>query len=73
MNWYATKTAVWTHSAHGEILVADCTNKNVPLADQRLNARVIAAAPEMLELLKSINFEPDQLNHYREILDGIYG
>lgn len=62
-SWYATGSTVWTHTAHGETLVADCTNRNVPVSIQRLNARLCTAAPAMLELLESIDYlEPDHFN-----------
>jgi hypothetical protein len=62
-SWYATKTSVWTHTAHGETLIADCTNKHLPIAIQRRNARWCAVSPSLMELLESIHYlEPDHLN-----------
>lgn len=57
----------------GETQIADCTNKNLPTADQRLNARMCAAAPALMELLESINYlEPDHLNTLIDIRKYVY-
>jgi hypothetical protein len=71
-SWYASNTSVWAHNAHGETLIADCANKNTPTANQRLNARLCAAAPALLELLESIDLEPDQLNALIDIRKYVY-
>lgn len=72
-DWYATHTRVWTHTVLGETLIADCTNKNLPTADQRLNARLCAAAPALMELFESINYlEPDHLNTLVSIRKYVY-
>lgn len=72
-DWYATQTRVWTHTAMGETLIADCTNKNMPTADQRLNARMCSAAPALMELLESIHYlEPDHLNALIDIRKYVY-
>jgi len=67
-SWYAENLTVWTHNVHGETLVADCTNKNITIADQRFNARLCAAAPALLELLESIPYlEPDHFNAFVDL------
>ena len=72
-DWYSTHTRVWTHTVLGETQIADCTNKNLTTADQRLNARMCAAAPALMELLESINYlEPDHLNTLIDIRKYVY-
>ena len=72
-DWYTTNARVWTHTVLGETLIADCTNKNLPTADQRLNARLCAAAPALMELLESITYlEPDHLNTLVSIRKYVY-
>jgi hypothetical protein len=68
-DWYSTHTRVWTHTVLGETLIADCTNKNLPTSDQRLNARICAAAPELLELLEDayLSMEPEYQVRYLTI------
>jgi hypothetical protein len=72
-SWYATNTSVWTHTERGETLIADCTNKNVPLANQRINARLCAVSPTLMELLDSIPYlEPDHFNALVNLRKYVY-
>lgn len=56
MKWYSPHGAVtvWEHSPSGEVLIADCRNPKLPLASQRVNARLAAAAPDLLAALQQI-------------------
>jgi hypothetical protein len=45
------RQAVWT--ANGDIQIANCQSDALSLAANSANARLIAAAPELLEALKS--------------------
>lgn len=38
----------------GDLIIADCTNRFVPLAEQRANARLMAEAPRMRAALRMI-------------------
>jgi hypothetical protein len=44
------------------------------MPSQRLNTRLISAAPAMMELLEDIKnyLEPDHLNRYAEICTSVY-
>jgi len=52
--WYTVERTgtVWMRTAKADALVADCTSKVIPVANQRLNARLISQAPRLYELLK---------------------
>jgi len=54
--WYTRdKTAtVWAHAESGEVLIADCYNKNTTISSQRLNARLCSEAPHMYALLHDL-------------------
>jgi hypothetical protein len=51
--WSAQNTNVWDYQ--GETILASCANKNLPLATQRANARLIAIAPLMFEIIKGLH------------------
>jgi hypothetical protein len=59
--WWSTGQSVWCTTSFGELRIADCRSKTLALRSQCLNARLIAAAPEMVELLEDIYLtaEPD--------------
>ena len=53
--WTAGSLTVWGYpNKYGRPLIANCTNKNVPIATQRANARLIAIAPQMFELIRQM-------------------
>ena len=51
--WVANNTTVWDYE--GQTIVALCTSKNLPTATQRANARLIAIAPLMFEIIKGLH------------------
>ena len=56
-----TSNSVWGYEGdHGIPLVADCFNKNTPVASQRANARLIAIAPQMYEIILKMQSEEAQ-------------
>lgn len=52
--WWSTGQSVWCSTSFGELRIADCRSKTLALRSQHLNARLIAAAPEMVELLEDM-------------------
>ena len=58
MQWYRGNdhkgggATVWEHTPAGEVLIADCGRGALPLARMRLNAQLVALAPEMLAALQ---------------------
>jgi len=52
--WWASGQTVWSQTSFGELRIADCRSKTLALRSQHLNARLIAAAPEMVELLEDM-------------------
>jgi len=67
-----TSNSVWGYEGdHGIPLVADCYSKNTPIATQRANARLIAIAPQMYEIIQKMHTEDAQaLVRYMESGDG---
>ena len=56
--WTAGGTTVWSHpNKYGRSLIANCNNKNLPLATARANARLIACAPMMFEIVRMMQFD----------------
>ena len=56
-----TSNSVWGYEGdHGIPLVADCFSKNTPIATQRANARLIAIAPQMYEIIQKMQSEDAQ-------------
>jgi hypothetical protein len=41
-------------------MVADCYSKNIPVATMRANARLIAIAPQMYEIIQKMQSEDAQ-------------
>ncbi len=67
--WTAGSLTVWGYmTEHGRSLVSNCANKNLPTATQRANARLIAIAPQMFEIIKTLtaNDEAKMLVRYME-------
>jgi hypothetical protein len=53
--WGAEGTTVWGYEGiHGKPLVSVCMSKNMPLATQRANARLISIAPQMFEIIQKL-------------------
>jgi hypothetical protein len=60
--WTAGKLTVWSYPhEHGKHLVANCTNRNIPVATQRANARLIAIAPQMYEIIQKMHGNPEAM------------
>ena len=64
-----TTTSVWGYeNDFGIPLVAECHGKDSPTATQRANARLIAIAPQMYEIIQKMhgNAEAQALIRYME-------
>lgn len=48
------KNTVWEYSSIGDVMIADCTSRVLTIEAQRENARIIANAPQMYEIIKTI-------------------
>jgi hypothetical protein len=74
-NWYTTHvtgskgTTVWTDTAYGAVLVADCTSESLNLSAQRRNVRLCSAAPDLMQLLEDayLTLEPEYRARYLEL------
>jgi hypothetical protein len=56
--WTAGKLTVWSYPHEGgKNIVANCGNRNIPTATQRANARLIAIAPQMYEIIQKMQSE----------------
>lgn len=67
--WTALSATVWGYEGtFGQPQVASCVNKNQPMATQRANARLIAIAPQMFEIIQRLhnNEEAQALVRYME-------
>jgi hypothetical protein len=54
--WTALSATVWGYeNEHGQPQVGSCVNKNLPTATQRANARLIAIAPQMYEIIERLS------------------
>ena len=64
--WCAQNSTVWDYE--GQSIIASCTSKNLPTATQRANARLIAIAPQMYEIIQKMhgNAEAQMLVRYME-------
>jgi hypothetical protein len=68
-----TSNSVWGYEGdHGIPIVADCFSKSTPMATQRANARLIAIAPQMFEIIQKMhgNAEAMALVRYMEADNG---
>jgi len=64
-----TSSSVWGYETeYGIPLVAECHGKSTPVATQRANARLIAIAPQMYEIIQKMhgNAEAQALIRYME-------
>lgn len=71
--WTAHSVTVWGYeNDHGQPQVASCRNTNLPTATQRANARLIAIAPQMFEIIQRLtnNEEAQRLVRYMEKEDA---
>ena len=48
------KNTVWEYTSAGDVRIADCSSKVLTIDAQRENARLIANAPQMYEIIKTI-------------------
>ena len=79
--WYvpkgqgASRTTVWEQTDQGDVLIARCENKNLPLTYQRANARLVALAPSMALVLNHVlangmdDFAEDAIRMINRILE----
>jgi len=59
--WTAHGSTVWGYeNEHGQPQVGSCVNKNLPTATQRANARLMAIAPQMYEIIQKMQSEDAQ-------------
>ena len=60
--WTAHGSTVWGYeNAHGQPQVGSCVNNNLPTATQRANARLMAIAPQMYEIIQKMHGNPDAM------------
>ena len=53
--WSVSRLTVWGYEDdYGVPMVADCYSKNTPVATMRANARLIAIAPQMYEIIERL-------------------
>ena len=66
--WTALSATVWGYeNEHGQPQVGSCVNKSLPTATQRANARLIAIAPQMYEIIERLGTdEAKSLVRYME-------
>jgi len=59
--WTAHGSTIWGYeNEHGQPQVGSCVNKNLPTATQRANARLMAIAPQMYEIIQKMQSEQAQ-------------
>lgn len=65
------KNTVWEYSSIGDVMIADCTSKVLTIEAQRENARLIANAPQMYEIIKTLAMDnPDAMDIVKQV-EGI--
>jgi len=65
------KTTVWEYTSQGDVMIADCQNKTLTLEGQRENARLIANAPRMYEIVKVLAYyDADAMDIVKQV-EGI--
>jgi len=53
--WSVSRLTVWGYEGdYGIPMVSDCYSKNTPVATMRANARLIAIAPQMYEIIERL-------------------
>jgi hypothetical protein len=56
--WVVGGSSVWSYpNKYGRSLIARCSNKNIPIETARTNARLIACAPLMYEIIQMMQFD----------------
>jgi len=61
-----TSNSVWGYEDdYGIPIVADCFSKGTPIATQRANARLIAIAPQMFEIIRGMINNDDAMRLVR--------
>jgi len=56
--WHSSNVTVWGYQdQRGYPRVADCKSLRTPMATQRANARLIAIAPQMYEIIQKMQSE----------------
>lgn len=83
--WYipksqgSSRTSVWEQTDTGDVLIARCDNKTIPLTYQRANARLVALAPSMALVLNHVlehgvdDFAEDSIRMINKILGADNG
>jgi len=65
------KNTVWEYSSIGDVMIADCTSKVLTIQAQRDNARMIANAPQMYEIIKLLApYDADAMDIVKQV-EGI--
>ena len=65
------KTTVWEYTQAGDVRIADCASKVLTIEAQRENARMIALAPQMYDIIKTLApYEPEAMDLVKQV-EGI--
>lgn len=65
------KNTVWEYSSIGDVMIADCTSRVLTIEAQRENARLIANAPQMYEVIKTLAMDnPNAMDIVKQV-EGI--
>ena len=60
--WSVSRLTVWGYEGdYGVPMVSDCYSKNTPVATMRANARLIAIAPQMYEIIQKMHGNADAM------------
>ena len=61
--WSVSRLTVWGYEGdYGVPMVSDCYSKNTPVATMRANARLIAIAPQMYEIIQTMYGNADAMS-----------
>lgn len=64
--WSVSRLTVWGYEGdYGIPMVSDCYSKNIPVATMRANARLIAIAPQMFEIIQGMVNNEDAMRLVR--------
>lgn len=65
------RITVWEYTSIGDVMIADCSSKVITIQAQRDNARMIANAPRMYELIKDLApYDADAMDIVKQV-EGI--
>jgi hypothetical protein len=65
------KNTVWEYTSAGDVRIADCTSKVLTIDAQRDNAKMIALAPQMYDIIKTLApYEPEAMDIVKQ-MEGI--